>query len=172
MTNATSRRTRRVAAIGALAALVGAASALAQNDQPGPVDTKQVVDEPVERTATDERAQVVTIVFDFDSGRVRSAEVESSEVVQGGAPNVFARAGGDWIIRADDGEAYEFDSTNPGWREVEADNENGFEWIAVTGTVEWPLVLPLSIRGRELERITTLEIIDTVTGELVTSLEL
>lgn len=165
------KKTPTLLAIGVGVLLTGAA-VLAQDNEPGPIDTQAAVDRPVEREKVDGRSQVVNLALTFEKGAVQSAEVVSSEVVESDGPNLFGRAGGEWLVRVEGDAGYEFFTMNPGWREAEADNENGYEWVPVTGTVEWPLVLPLTFGDRRLDAIKSLTIIDTVTGDRLFEVQL
>lgn len=99
------------------------------------------------------QVHAMTIALTFDKGVVQQARVVSSRRINSIAPKVFLRAGGDWVVTLRGGENRSFFVNNPGRREAEigTKGEEGYEWVEVSGTIEWPLVIPLYAGDQQLD---------------------
>lgn len=164
---------KRLMILIAAALLVGAGIASAQFDEPDPIPRDRIAEEPIPVERPDDGRQVLYLEFDlvYQAGRLQSAELASSERIDSIAPKVFLRRGGTWLVELGGSRELSFRTFDPGWREVElGDADQAGErldrLVAVTGSVRWPLVVPLYVDGEsfEVERIT---ISDVNTGELV-----
>ena len=100
---------------------------------------------PVRPPPGDKFVQVMKIALTFDAGKVTEAEVIESRRVNSIAPKVFLRRFGDWRVTIEGAAERSFFVSHPGRREAEVvgDPEKAYEWVEETGTVEWPLVVPL-----------------------------
>ncbi len=88
---------------------------------------------------------VVSIELEFNEGKVQAAKVLESKKIKSFAPKVFARQAGDWEVIINGREKRMFYVNNPGWREAEPheSSHNRYNWVAYTGKLIWPLVVPL-----------------------------
>jgi len=157
----------------ALVAVVAAAAlAVARVDEPGPIPRERVAEEPVPVEQPEDGRQVLSLEFEltYESGRLQSAELASSEQIASAAPKVFLRRGGTWLIEASGSREVSFYTFDPGWREAElfVEGEDGepYEWIPITGVVRWPLVIPLYADGASFE-VDRIQVTEVNTGELV-----
>jgi hypothetical protein len=141
----------------------------AQEDQPPPIDRTGAAEEltPIEEA---QDTEVLVVVFDlaFEEGVLQGAEVQSSERITSFLPKATVPQGGEWEVTTSGRGSITFYTWNPGRQEAEGDPESeaGFEWVAVSGSVEWVLVVPLSDRGERIE-VERLTIVDTATGEVL-----
>ena len=107
-----------------------------------PVDERS---RPAPEPPANRHVQVMKIALTVENGKVSEAKVLSSTRLNSIAPKVFLRRAGDWTVTIEGEEERTFYVNNPGIREAEAgsDSGNAYEWIAETGTMEWPLIVPL-----------------------------
>lgn len=135
----------------------------------------QVDDQPrgAKRAPEGKQVQAMTIALTFDKGVVREARVVSSRRVNSIAPKVFLRRAGDWRVTLRGAEQRSFFVSNPGRREAEIGTkaENGYEWVEETGTIEWPLVIPLYHKDRQLDP-TSILIRDVKTKQVILQADL
>ena len=159
------------------AGLLGAGLAFAQTTVQNPTTggvlapTEIQIDDQeraAKRPPEGKQVQAMTIALTFDKGVVRSAEVVSSRRVNSIAPKVFLRRSGDWMVTLRGGEPRSFFVSNPGRREAElGDNAaKGYEWVEESGTIEWPLVVPLYFGNRQLDP-TSIIIRDVETKQVI-----
>jgi hypothetical protein len=115
-----------------------------------------------------QQVALLSITLEVVKGEVRSARVASSKRVASYAPKVFARRAGAWevIIEGDTRKSFFVD--NPALREAEAHPSSGdkYEWVGETGSIAWPLVIPLYAEGRSLGA-RSITIRDTRTGATI-----
>ena len=100
---------------------------------------------PVQAAPANRHVQVMTIALTVQSGKVSDAKVVSSRRINSIAPKVFLRRSGDWTVTIAGSEERTFFVSNPAMREAEATagSEKAYAWIAESGTIEWPLIVPL-----------------------------
>ena len=108
---------------------------------------------PVQSAPEGKHVQAMTIALTFKKGVVSDATVTASRRINSIAPKVFLRRSGDWIVTIEGEEERSFFVNNPGRREVEpaGDADKDYEWIEKTGTVEWPLIVPLYAGDTQLD---------------------
>lgn len=111
---------------------------------------------------------VLSIMLDVVKGEVRSARVTSSKRIASYSPKVFARRAGDWEVIIEGETRKSFFVNNPALREAEAhpSSNDRYQWVGETGSIDWPLVVPLYVDGRELGA-RSITIRDTRTGATI-----
>lgn len=163
------------ASIYAIAAIVLSGAVFAQQ-QTSPTrgrDPGKIVNraDPPRVSAPPSREQsvaVLSIRLDVDKGVVQAARLASSRKIQSYAPKVFARKGGPWEVIIEGDTRRSFFVDNPALREAEAHRTSGdkYQWVGETGSIDWPLIVPLYADGRSLgARAITIR--DTVTGKTI-----
>jgi hypothetical protein len=155
----------------ATTSLHGVAAAQIRDDEKAPRPTEIVIGDqqkPVAPPAAGQEVQVLSIALDVARGEVRSARVVSSKRIASVAPKVFARKGGDWEVVLYGATRRSFFVNSPARREAEAHKSSNdrYEWVDVTGTIEWPLVVPLYADGRPLG-VRSITIRDTRSGATI-----
>lgn len=135
-----------------------------------PVDERP---RPVQAPPGNRHVQFMTISLTVENGKVREAKVLSSRRMNSIAPKVFLRRSGDWTVTIEGEEERTFFVNNPAMREAEAkgDSENAYEWIAETGTLEWPLIVPLYDGDTQLDA-TSIVIRDVRTRKVILKADL
>jgi hypothetical protein len=145
-------------------------SSRAQEDEPPSIDRTRAAEDPTPVAAPPAGAEVLVVVFDltFEEGRLQSAEVQSAEPIASFSPKVGVVEGGEWQVITEGSGSITFFTWDPGWQEAEAEaeSENDFEWVPITGSVEWVLVVPLSDAQERIE-VERIMIVDTRSGEVV-----
>lgn len=135
----------------------------------------QIDEQPrgVKRPPDGKQVQSMTIALTFEKGVVQQARVVASRRVNSIAPKVFLRRSGDWMVTLRGGETRSFFVSNPGRREAELGNqaEKGYEWIEESGVIEWPLVVPLYFKDRQLDP-TSILIRDVETKQVILQADL
>lgn len=116
---------------------------------------------------------VLSITLDVVNGDVRSARVTSSKRIASYAPKVFARRGGAWEVIIEGETRKSFFVNNPARREAEAhpSSNDRYQWVGETGSIDWPLVVPLYHDGRSLGA-RSITIRDTRTGATILQTDL
>jgi hypothetical protein len=116
---------------------------------------------------------VLSIKLEVVKGEVRSARVTSSKRIASYAPKVFARRAGDWEVIVEGETRKSFFVNNPALREAEAhpSSNDRYQWVGETGSIDWPLVVPLYADGRSLGA-RSITIRDTRTGATILQTEL
>lgn len=116
---------------------------------------------------------VLMIKLEVERGAVRSARVASSKRIASYAPKVFARRGGAWEVIIEGETRRSFFVDNPAWREAEAHptSDNRYQWVAQTGSIDWPLVVPLYADGKALGA-RSITVRDTRTGVTILQTEI
>lgn len=165
---------KAVMRLGPVVLLVAAGSALAQPSvasragAPARIDANVQAQRLAAAAPASHRVAVLKIRFDIVDGDVRSATVVSTRRFASIAPKVFARQSGPWevIIEGDRRRTFYVDS--PARREAEADPATGdpYRWVDVTAKVDWSLVVPLQVGGRDLGA-RAIRIRDTRSGETI-----
>ncbi|MDR7099351.1 hypothetical protein J2X04_001698 [Lysobacter niabensis] len=119
-------------------------------------------------TDAQHQVAVLSIKLDVVKGEVRSARVTSSKRIASYAPKVFARRAGDWEVSIEGETRKSFFVNNPALREAEAhpSSNDHYQWVGETGTIDWPLVVPLYYDGRTLGA-RSITIRDTRTGATI-----
>lgn len=97
--------------------------------------------------------KVLKIGLTFEAGEVTGAEVLESRRVNSIAPKVFLRKFGDWRVTIGGEAERSFLVSHPGRGEVEVvgDPDKVYEWVEESGTIEWPLVVPLYAGGASFD---------------------
>ena len=139
----------------------------------GDIKARAVNPRPATAPGDGQRVAVLSIRLDIVKGEVRSAIVQSARRLASVAPKVFARRGGTWEVVIEGDTPRSFFVDHPGRREAEAHSGSGnrYESVDLTGTVEWPLVVPLYANGRSLGA-RSITIRDTGTGATVLRAEI
>lgn len=145
------------------ACILTCGAALAQSEQmrttpPAPADAPVKIvparEQKPAKPPTDDSRQVavLSITLDAVDGEVRSARVTASRRIASYAPKVFARRGGDWEVVIEGDARHSFFVNNPALREAEAhpSSDDKYHWVGETGPIEWSLVVPLYVEGRNL----------------------
>lgn len=124
-------------------------------------------------TGAHHQVAILSITLDVVNGEVRSARVTSSKRIASYAPKVFARRGGAWEVIIEGETRKSFFVNNPALREAEAhpSSNDRYQWVGETGTIEWPLVVPLYDDGRTLGA-RSITIRDTRTGATILQTDL
>jgi len=119
-------------------------------------------------TGAQRQVAVLSIALDVVNGEVRSARVTSSKRIASYAPKVFARRAGAWEVIIEGETRKSFFVNNPALREAEAhpSSNDRYQWVGETGSIEWPLVVPLYHDGRTLGA-RSITIRDTRTGATI-----
>jgi hypothetical protein len=116
---------------------------------------------------------VMNIELVFEAGKVQNAKVLISKRLNSFAPKVFARQKGEWEVVINSAEPRKFYVDNPGWREAETDNdsEKAYEWVAESGKIQWPLVIPLYDKDGAI-KAETITIRDVNSGAIILEAEM
>ena len=124
-------------------------------------------------TGAQHRVAVLSITLDVVNGEVRSARVTSSKRIASYAPKVFARRAGPWEVIIEGETRKSFFVNNPALREAEAhpSSNDRYQWVGETGSIDWPLVIPLYDDGRTLGA-RSITIRDTRTGATILQTDL
>lgn len=124
-------------------------------------------------TGAQHRVAVLSITLDVVKGEVRSARVTSSKRIASYAPKVFARRAGAWEVIIEGETRKSFFVNNPALREAEAhpSSNDRYQWVGETGSIDWPLVVPLFDGGRALGA-RSITIRDTRTGAMILQADL
>ena len=124
-------------------------------------------------TGAQRQVAVLSIALDVVNGEVRSARVTSSKRIASYAPKVFARRAGDWEVVIEGETRKSFFVNNPALREAEAhpSSNDRYQWVGETGSIDWPLVVPLYDDGRALGA-RSITIRDTRTGATILQADL
>lgn len=119
-------------------------------------------------TDAQRQVAVLSIALDVVKGEVRSARVTSSKRISSYAPKVFARRAGDWEVIIEGETRKSFFVNNPALREAEAhpSSNDRYQWVGETGSIDWPLIVPLYADGRSLGA-RSITIRDTRTGATI-----
>lgn len=119
-------------------------------------------------TDAQHQVAVLSIALDVVKGEVRSARLTSSKRMASYAPKVFARQAGDWEVTIEGDTRKSFFVNNPALREAEAhpSSNDRYQWVGETGSIDWPLVVPLYSDGRALGA-RSITIRDTRTGATI-----
>jgi len=158
----------------ATGAVVAGLSATAQENEPTPIERVAAAEDPVPVDEPPDGSLALVVVYQlaFEEGILQNAEVVSAEEIPSFSPKVGVVEGGEWQVTTEGVGSITFFTWDPGWQEAEGDPEGDseFEWIPVTGSIEWVLVVPLS-DDRERIEVERIIIVDTRTGEVVIETE-
>jgi hypothetical protein len=154
-------------------------SALAQQVDPTrakvPAKIAVRVDEQKPATVPNGVQQValLSIKLDVVKGEVQTARVTSSKRIASYAPKVFVRRSGPWEVVIDGDTRRSFFVDSPARREAEAHRSSNdkYQWVDETGSIDWPLVVPLYADGRALGA-RSITIRDTRTGATILQTEM
>ncbi|QYF93552.1 hypothetical protein KY495_23325 [Massilia sp. PAMC28688] len=120
-----------------------------------------------------QQVAVLNIRLEADNGKIMAARVDSSRTIASYAPKVFARRGGPWEVIIDGKTRRSFFVDNPAMREAEAHPSSGdkYQWVGVTGPIDWPLIVPLYADGQSLGA-RSITIRDTRSGAIILQAEI
>lgn len=115
-----------------------------------------------------QKVAALTIAFEFDKGKVQDARLLKSKRISSAAPKVFVRQGGDWEVVLTGAKEHRFYVNNPGYSEAEPhrSSNNRYQWVAETGRIEWPLIIPLYKDGKAID-VNRVIIRDRQSGERI-----
>ena len=126
------------------------------------------IPKPASQPKSYQKVAALTIAFEFDKGKVKDARLLKSKRISSAAPKVFVRQGGDWEVVLSGAKEHRFYVNNPDYSEAEAhrSSNNRYQWVAETGRIEWPLIIPLYKNGKSIE-VNKVIIRDRQSGERI-----
>jgi len=131
-------------------------------------------DKPVPVTTAPDNKQIMLVDFEliFEKGELVEAKRKSARTMVSYAPKVFGKKSGEWQVLLNGNQELSFYTHNPGMREVEPGGDvKKYSWTAITGTVDWPLVIPL-YKGDQSFSVKSLQIMDVATKKVIARIEL
>ncbi|MDF1763875.1 MAG: hypothetical protein P1U57_10735 [Oleibacter sp.] len=133
------------------------------------IDEKPV---PVAKAPEDKKVMLVDLELQFEKGELVETTSKSSRTIVSYAPKVFSKKSGEWQILLNGNQELSFYTHNPGIREIQPGGDTkDYSWTTVTGTVDWPLVIPL-YKDKQSFNVESFQIVDVATKKVIADINL
>ncbi|MDO6713193.1 hypothetical protein Q4567_20825 [Aliiglaciecola sp. 2_MG-2023] len=135
-------------------------SPLAQTNSQMPIETPKFEPakqhKPMAKPANYQRIAILNINLKYDKGEAVNAELVRSRIIKSVAPKVFTRQMGDWQVIIDNNPKNTFFVNDPGYLEVENDDQSEvpYHYVSLGVDVAWDLVIPLYKDGQTIDAST------------------